>query len=240
MSVKRKNIQIFDGLKLTGIKSVDDCFNQAISPLAILTEMRGILESTLIKWRSDCGIGSSGTIRKGLRLMLARAKTATMNTISPDLPHGSHHPIELMNNLPSFAICSDEKTYPMIVTNGAFPVQLQKTFDSMSELLNICAKILDNIDSLLTKLETVTKCIIECSGELSQLCLNAGLHGVKAIRAMENFAWNVRILKIHLTLIYKAQIEANNIVTEVFDVACTLRVLSKKSTKKIRGNRHSC
>lgn len=39
----------------------------------------------------------------------------------------------------------------MIVTRGAFPVQLQKTFDSMSELLNICAKILVNTEPLLKK-----------------------------------------------------------------------------------------
>lgn len=65
------------------------------------------------------------------------------------------------------------------------------------------------------QLETATKRITEYNSELSQLCSNAGLCGVKANRAMENFAWNVRLLKTHLKLIHKTQTEANNIVTQV-------------------------
>uniref|UniRef100_A0A915PSM5 Uncharacterized protein n=1 Tax=Setaria digitata TaxID=48799 RepID=A0A915PSM5_9BILA len=214
MSVKRKSTRIATGMKSIGIKSVDENFKQAISPLAISIEMRGMLESALVKWRNDCGIGPAGTIRQGLRLMLARTKTAAMNVSPPRSPQGSDDPAEIVDNKPGFAICSDEKTYPMIVTRGIFPEQLQKTFDSMSELLNICAKILVNTDPLLTKLEEAAKRITESNDELSQLCANAGLRGMKATRASENFAWNVRLLKTQLTLMSKTQAEANNIVTQ--------------------------
>ncbi|VDM94873.1 unnamed protein product, partial [Onchocerca ochengi] len=151
MSVRRKNTRVVTGVKSIGIKTVDEYFKQAIAPLAVSIEMRGVLESALVKWRNDCGIGPAGTIRQGLRLMLARTKTAALNVSPPNSPHKSHNSTELVNNTPSFAICSDEKTYPMIVTRGVFPAQLQKTFDSMSELLDICAKILVNTDPLLTK-----------------------------------------------------------------------------------------
>ncbi|EJW83610.1 hypothetical protein WUBG_05476 [Wuchereria bancrofti] len=239
MSVKRKNTRTVTGVKSIGIKSVDEYFKQAIVPLAVSIEMRSILESSLVKWRDDCGVGPAGTIRQGLRLMLTRTKTAAMNVSPPHSPHRSDDPTEFVEYAPSFAICSDEKTYPMIVTRGIFPAELQKTFDSMSELLDICAKILVNTDPLLTKLETATKRISECNTELSQLCVNAGLHGAKANRAVENFAWNVRLLKTHLTLMNKTQIEANNIVKQVFDVGCTLGILSEKSTTEIRKNRFS-
>ncbi|KAK6100671.1 Phosphatidylinositol-specific phospholipase C X domain family protein [Brugia pahangi] len=239
MSVKRKNTRIVTGVKSIGIKSVDEYFKQAIAPLAVSIEMRNILESSLVKWRNDCGVGPAGTIRQGLRLMLTRTKTAAMNISPPHSPHRSDDPTEFVECAPSFAICSDEKTYPIIVTRGIFPAELQKTFDSMSELLDICAKILVNTDPLLTKLETATKRITECNTELSQLCVNAGLHGAKANRAVENFAWNVRLLKTHLTLMNKTQTEANNIVKQVFDVGCTLGILSEKSTTEICKNRFS-
>ncbi|VDN20311.1 unnamed protein product [Gongylonema pulchrum] len=161
-------------MKSIGIKSVDELFKQAIAPLAVSMDMRGKLESALVDWRHDCGLGPAGTIRQGLRLM-----------------------------------------YPMIVTHGVFPEQLQKTFDSMSVLLDICAKILVNTDPLLTQLEDATKRISECYDELSALCLSAGLRGLKATRASENFAWNVRLLKAQLTLMSKTQAEANDIVTQV-------------------------
>ncbi|VDK79797.1 unnamed protein product [Litomosoides sigmodontis] len=236
MSVKWKNTRIVTGVKSVGIKSVDEYFKQAITPLAVSIEMRGSLESALIKWRNDCGIAPAGTIRHGLRLMLARTKTAAMNVSPSRFPHGSTDPSEAVNNSPRFAICSDEKTYPMIVTRGIFPVQLQKTFDSMSELLSVCAKILVDTDPLLEKLEAATKRIAEYKGELPELCASTGLRNAKATRAMENFAWNVRLLKTHLTLIHKTQTEANNIVTQVFDVGRALGVLSEKSTDEIRGN----
>uniref|UniRef100_A0A0R3S5X6 Senescence domain-containing protein n=1 Tax=Elaeophora elaphi TaxID=1147741 RepID=A0A0R3S5X6_9BILA len=249
MSVKRKSTRIVTGVKSIGIKSVDEYFKQAIAPLAASIEMRSILETASVKWRNDCGIGPAGTIRQGLRLMLTRTKTAAVNASPPRSPYKSNNPNEFLNNAPSFAICSDEKTvsffsnvnksYPMIVTRGVFPAQLQKTFDSMSELLDICAKILVNTESLLAKLETATKRITECNDELAQLCMNAGLRGGKAARAMENFAWNVRLLKTNLTLVYKAQTEANDIVKQVFDAGCTLGVLSEKSATTMRGSRFS-
>lgn len=69
------------------------------------------------------------------------------------------------------------------------------------------------------QLEIATKRITEYNEELSQLCADAGLHGVKATRATENFAWNVRLLKTHLTLMNKTQNEANNIVKQVSSIS---------------------
>ncbi|VDN29165.1 unnamed protein product [Gongylonema pulchrum] len=215
MSVKRKNTRVSTGMKSIGIKSVDELFKQAIAPLAVSMDMRGKLESALVDWRHDCGLGPAGTIRQGLRLMVSRTKTAALNVSPPHTPQGSDDASGHDDNSPSFAICSDEKTYPMIVTHGVFPEQLQKTFDSMSVLLDICAKILVNTDPLLTQLEDATKRISECYDELSALCLSAGLRGLKATRASENFAWNVRLLKAQLTLMSKTQAEANDIVTQV-------------------------
>ncbi|VDM97975.1 unnamed protein product [Thelazia callipaeda] len=215
MSVKRKSTRIAKGMKLIDIKSVDELFKQATTPLTASTEMREKLEFALVKWRNDCGLGPAGTIRQGLRLMLTRTKTAATNASLPETLQESDDSSEVSDNTPSFAICSDEKTYPIIVTRGVFPEKLQRTFDSMSALLDICAKIQINTNPLLMKLEKTIKQISECYEELTQLCANAGLRGAKANRAMENFAWNVRLLKAELTLMNKTQSEANDILTQV-------------------------
>lgn len=48
MSVKWKNTRVITGVKSVGIKSVDEYFKQAITPLAVSIEMREALESALV------------------------------------------------------------------------------------------------------------------------------------------------------------------------------------------------
>ncbi|VDM37164.1 unnamed protein product [Toxocara canis] len=217
MSVKRKTQRAHTGMKMVGIRSVDDLFKIAVSPLADSIEMRNKLEAAMIDWQEQCGLGPAGTIRQGLRLMHTRTQTAALNASPPSSPRSS----EELNgqkgedNAPSFRISNDDNNYPIIKTYGVFPEQLQKTFSSLSNLLSICATILTKTDQLLTKLEDATKRIRESYDDLSHLCQEAGLRGLKATRASENFAWNVRLLKAQLTLMNKTQTEANDIFTQV-------------------------
>lgn len=50
---------------------------------------------------------------------------------------------------------------------------------------------------------------------LSSLCTEAGLRGQKAVRASENFTWNLRVLKGQLCLLTRTQEESNDIVAQV-------------------------
>lgn len=48
MSVKRKTSRIQTGMKMIGIKSIDDLFKMAIAPLVESIEMRNQLESAMV------------------------------------------------------------------------------------------------------------------------------------------------------------------------------------------------
>lgn len=48
--MKRKSSRIVTGVKSIGIKSVDEYFKQAIAPLAVSIEMRGVLETALVRF----------------------------------------------------------------------------------------------------------------------------------------------------------------------------------------------
>ncbi|VDK20113.1 unnamed protein product, partial [Anisakis simplex] len=49
MSVKRKTQRVHTGMKMVGIKSVDELFKIAVSPLADSIEMRNKLEAAMVR-----------------------------------------------------------------------------------------------------------------------------------------------------------------------------------------------
>uniref|UniRef100_A0A1I7WYP2 Transposase n=1 Tax=Heterorhabditis bacteriophora TaxID=37862 RepID=A0A1I7WYP2_HETBA len=79
MSVKRKAARINTGMKLVGIKAVDDQFKSAVTPLAESIAMRNKLEAAMIDWQEECGLGPAGTIRQGIRLIHSRMITLAVN-----------------------------------------------------------------------------------------------------------------------------------------------------------------
>lgn len=70
--MKRKTNRVQTGMKAIGIKSVDDLFKLAMSPLVDSIEMRTQMETCLVEWQEQCGLGPAGTIRQGIRLIHSR------------------------------------------------------------------------------------------------------------------------------------------------------------------------
>lgn len=238
MSVKRKNSRISSGMKMVGIKSVDDQFKVAVVPLAESTAMRNRLENAMVDWQEECGLGPAGTIRQGIRLIHSRMITLAVNSSPPPSPTASGESPR-GEVTPSFIIDSDEHGYPAIVTMGTLPDQLQRSFNKLKNLIAHCVTTLSQSDSLLTKIEDSIRRISDCHEELTKLCSEAGLKGQKATRAAENFTWNLRLLKAQLNLMNKSQEEAQDVVTQVFDTGGVLGVLSQKLLNRKNGRRFS-
>jgi inactive phospholipase C-like protein 2 len=224
MSVKRKTSRVQTGMKMIGIKSIDDLFKMAITPLVESIEMRNQLESAMIEWQEQCGLGQTGTIRQGLRLIHTRIATAASSSSPPASPRHINGDVRNEDAPPSFMITKNADDHPVVKTSGNIPEALQKSFSSLDNLLKKCINILRATDDLLSKLSEATARISECYAEMPQHCAEAGLRGQKATRASENFAWNVRLLKAQLTLMHKTQTEANEIVFQVVDTAKILGV----------------
>ncbi|CAJ0600322.1 unnamed protein product [Cylicocyclus nassatus] len=238
MSVKRKSSRVNTGMKLVGIKTVDDQFKTAVAPLCESIAMRNKLEAALIDWQDECGLGPAGTIRQGIRLIHSRMMTLTVNSTPPSSPSAGSETSRSQEIMPSFMIESDDKNFPVIIVNGQIPDKLQRTFQKLKVLIAHCVATLGHADSLLTKIEESIKHISESHDELAHLCLESGLKGQKATRAAENFTWNLRLLKAQLNLVAKSQDEAQDIITQVFDVGGVLGILSPKLTHR-SGRRFS-
>uniref|UniRef100_A0A914W8E7 Phosphoinositide phospholipase C n=2 Tax=Plectus sambesii TaxID=2011161 RepID=A0A914W8E7_9BILA len=234
MSVKRKTERVHTGIKMTGLKSIDELFKLAVIPLAECIEMRNQLEAATIEWQQQCGLGPAGTMRQGLRLLHTRVLTAAMNTTPPSLSPNAEEPPEKIDASllpPNFEVVMDENGHPSIEMQGNMPDQLRKTFFSLDTLVTRCRTILTRHDQLLQKLEEATKRISDSYEELSTLCTDAGLRGHKATRASENFAWNLRLLKAQLELMNKTHEEARGAMQQICDTGCILGVLREKCTE---------
>ncbi|VDM81791.1 unnamed protein product [Strongylus vulgaris] len=180
MSVKRKSSRVNTGMKLVGIKTVDDQFKTAVAPLCESIAMRNKLEAALVEWQEECGLGPAGTIRQGI-------------PTPPSSPSAGSETSRSQEVVPSFMIESDEKNFPVIIVNGQIPDQVQRTFQKLKVLIAHCVATLGHADNLLTKIEESIKHISESHNELAHLCLESGLKGQKATRAAENFTWNLRL-----------------------------------------------
>ncbi|WKY00463.1 hypothetical protein Q1695_014928 [Nippostrongylus brasiliensis] len=228
MSVKRKSSRVNTGMKLVGIKTVDDQFKTAVAPLCESIAMRNKLEAALVDWQEECGLGPAGTIRQGIRLIHSRMMTLAVNATPPSSPSVGSETSRSQEVTPSFMIEGDEKNFPVIIVTGQIPDQLQRTFQKLKTLIAHCVATLGHADTLLTKIEESIKHISESHDELAHLCLESGLKGQKATRAAENFTWNLRLLKAQLSLVSKSQDEAQDIITQVFDTGGVLGILSPK------------
>ncbi|GMR41774.1 hypothetical protein PMAYCL1PPCAC_11969, partial [Pristionchus mayeri] len=238
MSVKRKQQKITTGMKAVGIKSVDDLFKTAGDPLSNCISMRLRLETCMIEWQEECGLGPTGTIRQGIRLIHSRMTTLALNSSPPSTPRDSTNSGG-SDAAPSFQIDVDDKQIPSLIITGQLPDQLNRTFEKLRALLSICSEITHESDGLLTKMEDATSKLSTTYEKLSLLCTEAGLRGQKAIRAGENFTWNLRVLKAQLSLLNRTQDEANDIIAQVFETARVLSVLSDRLQHQSKGRRFS-
>ncbi|CAJ0942150.1 unnamed protein product, partial [Mesorhabditis belari] len=227
MSVKRKAQRAQTGIKLVGIKSVDDQFKEAVTPLTESIDMRTKLEEAMVEWQEECGLGPAGTIRQGIRLLHSRI--ASFGSGSPPTTPAVDAESRTSTESPIvFHVDADEKGYPLIVITGQLPEQLSRPIERLCALLTICGEILTNADSLLLKIEDSIRRIQDSHDDLERLAAEAGLRGLKATRANENFTWNLRLLKAQLGLMGKSQDEARGVARQVFETGAVLGVLAPR------------
>ncbi|KAI6235589.1 Phosphoinositide phospholipase C [Aphelenchoides besseyi] len=220
MSVKRKMNRVQTGMKLIEIKTADELFKAASIPLIESIEMRNNLEAALTEWQEQCGIGPTGSMRQGLRLLHARITTAAAES-SPTTP--------TMQNLETMPFWVEQLEHEgnaklLIRAQVELPDSMQKCFSSLETLVKQCELVSKNMAPVVEKLSESSNKISEYYVDLPQLCEQTGLRGQKGQRAAENFAWNVRLLKAQFTLACKTQSEAKDMIQQVVETAKSLGV----------------
>jgi hypothetical protein len=94
------------------------------------------------------------------------------------------------------------------------PEPMQKCVSALENLLAQCSQAV-SMDSIIEKMSESINKISDFYVDLPQVCEENGLRGQKSQRAVENFAWNVRLLKAQFTLATKTQTEAKDIIQQV-------------------------
>jgi hypothetical protein len=152
MSVKRKTSRVQTGMKAVGIKAVDDLFKTASLPLIESIEMRSALESALVTWQEQCGLGPTGTVRQGIRLIHSRMATVP-NASPPASPLVAQSAVSPNEEelVASFCIARNENNQPTVKVSGSVPEVLQKSFSSLEGLLRRCEAITQSMDGLVAK-----------------------------------------------------------------------------------------
>jgi hypothetical protein len=101
-----------------------------------------------------------------------------------------------------------------IFIQADLPDSIQKCIAALENLLIQCAQS-NKMDAVIEKLSDSNNKISDFYVDLPQVCEENGLRGQKSQRAIENFAWNVRLLKAQFTLASKTQSESKDIVQQV-------------------------
>uniref|UniRef100_A0A915N9N3 Histone H2A n=1 Tax=Meloidogyne javanica TaxID=6303 RepID=A0A915N9N3_MELJA len=75
LSVKRKTSRVQTGMKIIGIKQIDELFKSASGPLAQFIELKAGMELAMVYtvWAEESGIGVKGTLAQSIVKLHSRA-----------------------------------------------------------------------------------------------------------------------------------------------------------------------
>nr|KAG5699416.1 hypothetical protein BaRGS_016262 [Batillaria attramentaria] len=87
------------------------------------------------------------------------------------------------------------------------------------ELIEECKNLIENADIVYEKLVHCQRAGLEWHEELDNVCQQAGLRGRKLAKAVENFAWNIRVLKGQADLLSQAKKDCNEYIRQIKEAA---------------------
>ncbi|XP_048779849.2 inactive phospholipase C-like protein 1 isoform X2 [Ostrea edulis] len=198
MSVKKKTKRDYTSMKSVGVKSIDETFKVAIQPLRDGTDLRDNVQITLADFKETCGLSPIANIKQCFRLMSTRLSNSTEQA-----------------NL-SLIMSGD---YPSLEAQGNLPDILKKALISFDELVAEIKNLLENADTVYERLLHCKRAGTEWHEDLENVCQQAGLKGKKLSKAMENFSWNIRVLKGQADLINQAKKENQEYLRQITEAA---------------------
>nr|CAD2136437.1 unnamed protein product [Meloidogyne enterolobii] len=232
LSVKRKTSRVQTGMKIIGIKQIDELFKSASGPLAQFIELKAGMELAMTVWAEESGIGVKGTLAQSIVKLHSRASKEISTT---DSLNNSSSSLFIINK----KIENKIEILQLNITNNLnVPDPLQKAFSALDNLLKQCSDINLKSNSLYISLNESSKLISEYELGLQKIIFDAGLRGQKATRAQENFGWNVRLLKAQLGLMQETFSDAKQVLEQVSESGRVLNILreGEKENKEEGGD----
>ncbi|KAF6025334.1 hypothetical protein EB796_016361 [Bugula neritina] len=165
-------------IKLVGIKAIDDTTKCLINNLSELAELKFNVETALIKFKEACDVGSVANIKYCVRTIANRACNAKGLTIK----------LVKSSGLPTF-----------IISDGTPPDILKKALQAYLAWCKECKTLIDNGEPIRKTLLEIQALLRTIQSEMNSYVEEANLSEKKSQKALENFSWNMRVLKEQLT-----------------------------------------
>ncbi|PVD33909.1 hypothetical protein C0Q70_05171 [Pomacea canaliculata] len=199
MSVKKiKRSRDYASMKTVGVKSIDETFRVATTPLREGADLRDGVLVALANFKEACGLSAISNIKQCIRLLSTRIANSGDHATLNYVMHGE---------------------WPYLEAQGNLPEILKKALSSFEELIQECKNIIENADIVYEKLLHCQQAGLEWHEDLDNVCQVAGLRGRKLAKAVENFAWNIRVLKGQADLLSQAKKDCIEYIRQIKEAA---------------------
>ncbi|XP_066300455.1 inactive phospholipase C-like protein 1 [Branchiostoma lanceolatum] len=212
LSVKKsKKRPEYTSLRNVGVRIIDDCFKGATPPLQEAAKLRENVQVAMTTFKESCGVPQISTLMQCVRTLISRF-TATGDV--------------------SIVLKGDGQ-FPILEASGNAPEVLKKALSAFDVVVSTGCSLVDKADSLRQEMLDRRKAGLDFHEKLQELSSKEGLKGRKLTRALENFAWNIRVLQGQADLIQAAKNECLDNMKQVQETAVATGVIveTKAETK---------
>nr|XP_023665507.1 inactive phospholipase C-like protein 2 [Paramormyrops kingsleyae]XP_023665508.1 inactive phospholipase C-like protein 2 [Paramormyrops kingsleyae]XP_023665510.1 inactive phospholipase C-like protein 2 [Paramormyrops kingsleyae] len=197
---KAKRNREYATMRILVIKAVDEVFKTAMQPLKEATDLRENMQSTIVPFKELCGQPAVANLMQCILALSAHLTGADGSAL-------------LLFNL------SDQ--YPMLEPQGVLPDVLKKVVTTYESMIQASKVLVDNADIVCERILHTQRAAMEFHENLHDLATKEGLKGRKLIRAVENFSWNITILKGQADLLKHAKNEVLENLKQIHLTALT-------------------
>lgn len=166
----------------------------AIQPLRDGTDLRENVQASLGNFREICGVAPRSNLKQCIRLLTSRLDTSS-EFIALNL------------------VMKDE--YPYFEAHGSLPEMLKKALAAIELLVQDSKALIETCDSVHERLVQCERAGLEWHEELHNACAKEGIKGKRLSKAVESFAWNIRVLKGQAELLLNAKSECQEYLRQI-------------------------
>ncbi|XP_021359616.1 inactive phospholipase C-like protein 1 [Mizuhopecten yessoensis] len=194
-----KPLKNYPSMKSIGVKTIDETFKISIQPLRDAMDMREDVQNDLQTFKEKCGLSPIANIKQCIRFLATR--------VSNNSQHASIYFLSTQER---------EQCYPFMEAVGDLPNNLKSAMNFYNmEFLESCKYLVQNSGKVYERLLHCCRAGLEWHEELKDVCQKAGLPEKKVKKAIDNFSWNVRVLKGQAQLLYQASQECKEYLQQI-------------------------
>ncbi|XP_041118250.1 inactive phospholipase C-like protein 1 [Polyodon spathula] len=195
---KGRRAREYTVLRNTGLKALDEVFRLAGTPLREATDTRENMQNATVCFKELCGLSLLSNLRQCILSLSSRLQ-------SGEGPPG--------------ATLTVRDSYPYLEPQGNLPEATRKLLHSYDSMIQEHRLLLETADSIHERITQVQKAAMVFHEDLHRLGAKEGLKGRKLHKAVENFAWNITVLKGQGDLLRSAKAEALDSLKQL-ELAC--------------------